>query len=378
VQTTHKIAGGDAEGYATYLTSDSGRGDYYIDPEDSEGEGAAGEWHGSPSVLASLGLSADRPVQRDQLVTLMNGQAPNDAREIRATGGNGTKVAGIDMTFSPPKDVSALWAACSGEHREQIERAHKDAVASAMGHVERDVELVRVREAGNLKWQTAQSLVAAKFTHNTSRLTADQEKGGVPDPQLHTHVVVLAAERKDGKFAAVDSRQVFLSARENGAWYRSVLARNLQALGLQIERGTGKDGRYFGIKGVPKDLAERWSARSGQIEKAAREFKANYGREPNARELGSLTTGTRGTKTTMALMNVDAAWRALAGEHGLTRDQAHGLFNAPEKTLGQDRSAGQTLAGQTLSFSRELVERVTEKSSIVSERDLHRTPTAST
>jgi ATP-dependent exoDNAse (exonuclease V) alpha subunit len=36
---------------------------------------------------------------------------------------------------------------------------------------------------------------------------------------------------------------------------------------------------------VPKELAERWSARTGQIEKAAREFKANYGREPNAREL---------------------------------------------------------------------------------------------
>ena len=368
MQTTHKIAGGDAEGYATYLTADGGRGDYYIDPQDEEGEGAAGEWHGSPSVLASLGLSADRPVGRDQLVALMNGQAPNDAREIRATGGNGTKVAGIDMTFSPPKDVSALWAASSGEHREQIERAHKGAVASAMAHVERDVELVRVREAGELKWQRAQSLVAAKFTHNTSRLTADQQKGGVPDPQLHTHVVVLAAERQDGKFAAVDSRQVFLSARENGAWYRSVLAQNLQALGLQIERQTGKDGRYFGIKGVPKELAERWSARTGQIEKAAREFKANYGREPNARELGSLTTGTRGTKTTMAPMNVDAAWKAVAGEHGFTRDQAHSLFGAPEKTLGEGRSAG-----QTPDLARELVERVTAKSSTVSERELYAT-----
>jgi conjugative relaxase-like TrwC/TraI family protein len=368
VQTTHKIAGKDAGGYANYLTSQSDRGDYYVDPEDSEGKGAAGEWHGSPSVLASLGLSADHPVGRDQLLALMNGQAPNDAREIRATGGNGTKVAGIDMTFSPPKDVSALWAASSGEHREQIERAHKDAVASAMGHVERDVEVVRVREAGVLQWQTANSLVAAKFTHNTSRLTANQEKGGVPDPQLHTHVVVLASERKDGKFAAVDSRQVFLSARENGAWYRSVLAQNLQGLGLQIERGTGKDGRYFGIKGVPKELADRWSARTGEIQKAAREFKANYGREPNARELGSLTTGTRGTKSTMAPERVDAAWSAMAAERGLSREHAHGLLSAPEKTVGQERSETQKQG-----FSRELIQRVTQKSSMVSERELYAT-----
>ena len=185
-----------------------------------------------PDVLASLGLAPDATVQRDQLLALMNGQAPNDRREIRASGGDGTRVAGIDMSFSPPKDVSALWAASGPEHRESIERAHKDAVASAMGHLERDVELVRVREAGNLKWQEANSVVAAKFLHNTSRLTATQEKEGVPDPQLHTHVVVLAAERKDGKFAAVDSRQVFLSARETGAWYRSVLAQNLQGAGL--------------------------------------------------------------------------------------------------------------------------------------------------
>ncbi|MGA9284088.1 MAG: MobF family relaxase [Solirubrobacteraceae bacterium] len=367
MQTTHKIVGGDAEGYATYLTSDSERGDYYIDPQDEDGEGAAGEWHGSPKVLASLGITTHRPVQRDQLVSLMSGQAPSDGREIRQTGGNGTKVAGVDMTFSAPKDVSALWAASGAEHRQQIEQAHKDAVASAMGHVERDVELVRVREQGNLKWQSANSVVAAKFTHNTSRLTASQEKGGVPDPQLHTHVVVLAAERKDGKFAAVDSRQVFLSARENGAWYRSVLAQNLQAQGLQIERGTGKDSRYFGIKGVPKELADRWSARTGEIQKAAREFKANYGREPNARELGSLTTGTRGTKSTMSPGNVDTAWQATAGEHGLSREQAHGLFNGSEQTLSPDQTAGEsTLAGR-------LVERVTEKSSMVSERELYAT-----
>jgi conjugative relaxase-like TrwC/TraI family protein len=368
MQTTHKIAGGDAETYATYLTSISERGDYYIDPQDEDGEGAAGEWHGSPSVLASLGIAPDQPVQRDQLVALMSGQAPSDGREIRASGGNGTKVAGVDMTFSAPKDLSALWAASGPERREQIERAHKDAVASAMGHVQRDVELVRVREQGNLRWQSANSIVAAKFTHNTSRLTSSQEKGGVPDPQLHTHVVVLAAERKDGKFAAVDSRQVFLSARENGAWYRSVLARNLQALGLAIERATGKDGRYFGIRGVPKELADRWSARTGEIRKAAREFKASYGREPNARELGSLTRGTRGTKSTMSPGNVNAAWQATAGEHGMDRDQAHGLFKGPEQTPGHAQAAGQASV-----LASQLVERVTEKSSTVSERELYAT-----
>ncbi len=183
MQTTHKVQGSDADKYATYLTSTSERGDYYIDPADESGDGAAGEWHGNPTVLASLSLSPDMIVQRDQLLSLMNGQAPKNGREIRAVGGDGTRVAGIDMSFSPPKDVSALWAASSPDYRERIEAAHKDAVTSAMSHLERDVELVRVRESGELKWQTAKGVVAAKFMHNASRLTATQEKDGVPDPQ---------------------------------------------------------------------------------------------------------------------------------------------------------------------------------------------------
>jgi conjugative relaxase-like TrwC/TraI family protein len=359
MQSTHKIAGADAEGFATYLTSENGRGDYYIDGEDSQGDGARGVWHGSPGALGKLGLSADRPVQRDQLVALMNGQAPNDGREIRAVGGNGTRVAGIDLTYNAPKSVSALWAASSGEHRQAIERAHRDAVQSTLKHIERDVELVRTREAGQLKWSTANSLVAAQFMHTSSRLTRDQERGGVPDPHLHTHVVVLAAERKDGTFAAVDSRELFRSARVNGAWYRSQLAHNLRQAGLQIERGTGKDERYFELKGVPKELTERWSARTAQIEKAAKDFKARYGRDPKGREISSLTTSTRGTKTTMAPTNVDTAWKAVAAEHGLTREQTHSLFTTREQI--QQRAPD---------LAKEIAERVTANASMVSERDL--------
>ncbi len=365
MQSTHKIAGADAQGFADYLTSDSGRGDYYVPSEDDPGaeDRASGVWHGSPGSLGKLGLSADRPVQRDQLVSLMNGQAPNDGREIRAVGGNGTRVAGIDLTYNAPKSVSALWAASSGEHREAIERAHRDAVESTLKHIERDVELVRTREAGELKWSTANSLVAAQFMHTSSRLTRDQEKGGVPDPHLHTHAVVLAAERTDGTFAAVDSRELFRSARVNGAWYRSQLAHNLQNAGLQIERGTGRDGRYFEVKGVPKELVERWSSRTAQIEKAARAFKDRYGRDPKGREISALTTGTRGTKTSMAQTNVDQAWKALAAEHGLTREETHALFSAREQT--QER-----IPAPAPDLPKEIADRVTANASMVSERDL--------
>jgi conjugative relaxase-like TrwC/TraI family protein len=247
-------------------------------------------------LLAGLGLSADGPVEHDDLLDLMNGVSPVDGSELRQAGGNGTRVAGIDLTFSAPKSVSALWAVSGPEQREQIERAHSNAVASALERVERDVELVRSREGGELRWERAQSVLAAEFVHTSSRMTVDQERGGVPDPQLHSHVVVLGAERTDGRFAAVDSRELFRSARANGAWYRSELANQLGQMGLEVQGGTGRDGRYFELKGVPEQLSERWSARSKDIQQAAAKFRERYGRDPRAGELGSITVATRGRR----------------------------------------------------------------------------------
>jgi conjugative relaxase-like TrwC/TraI family protein len=145
VQTTHKIAGASAMGYATYLTSESDRGDYYI-PAGDEGEvgedgggvdGAQGRWHGSPELLVGLGLSQSEPVGKDQLSALMKGVSPVSGQELRRAGANGSRVAGIDLTFSAPKSVSALWAMSAPVQRERIERAHTRAVGSALERVER-------------------------------------------------------------------------------------------------------------------------------------------------------------------------------------------------------------------------------------------------
>jgi conjugative relaxase-like TrwC/TraI family protein len=187
MQTTHKISGSSAAGYAAYVTSPSDRGDYYT--RSSEGEPeimTPSRWHGSPSLHSRLGLLPDRPVQREELAALMHGVSPSDGHELRPAGGNGSRVAGIDMTFSAPKSVSALWAISSPYERARIEAAHTKAVAGAIARVDRDVELLRSRVEGELRWQRASRLLAAEFVHTSSRLTRDQERGGVPDPQLHS------------------------------------------------------------------------------------------------------------------------------------------------------------------------------------------------
>jgi conjugative relaxase-like TrwC/TraI family protein len=356
VQTTHKISGDQANRYAAYLTSTSARGDYYTGSEGEEQ--TSSRWHGPEEMLAALQLDRDGPVRAKELRALMEGISPADGAELRRVGGNGTRVAGIDLTFSAPKSVSALWAASSPYDRARIEAAHTKAVAGALARTEREVELVRTRRDGQLEWQKADRLLAAEFLHTASRLTREQERGGVPDPQLHSHVVVLGAERADGRFAAVDSRELFRSARANGAWYRAELAYHLQELGLEVRGRTGRDERYFELAGVPAALSERWSARASEIDQAARRFRTRYGRDPRAAELGSLTVATRGGKASTATVDVDASWRAVAEEYGLTREALGRIYSARDRE--RDLSA---LAG-------ELLRDVVKERAVVSERDL--------
>jgi conjugative relaxase-like TrwC/TraI family protein len=360
MQTTHKIPGDSAVTYTQYLTSTASRGDYYTrDGGDKRDRPVPSRWHGSQQTLSALGLSSERPVQRGDLRAVMKGRSPRDGEPLRPAGSDGSRTAGVELMFAPPKTVSALWATADPYRRAQIEAAHRNAVASALRRTEREVTLVRRKTKGVVRFEKAKSLLAAEFVHTSSRLPQDQDTGGVPDPQLHSHVVVFAAERKDGKLAAVESKQLYKSARENGAWYRAELAQNLQSLGLQIERRTGKNERYFEVSGVPEELAGHWSSRSEDVDRAARVFRQRYGREPQAGELGSLTTSTRGSKSAADRADVNDAWRAIGEEHGLTRRDAEELFN--------DRNIDNQ---PKVDLAKELLSEVTRERSMITEREL--------
>ncbi len=137
----------------------------------------------------------------------MQGFSPLSGEPLRPAGSDGTRVAGVELMFAPPKSVSALWATSGPYRRAQIEAAHRRAVASALARTEREVALVRRKSGGVVRFERAKSLLAAEFVHTSSRLAQDQEAGGIPDPQLHSHLIVFAAERTDGKLAAIESRQ---------------------------------------------------------------------------------------------------------------------------------------------------------------------------
>jgi conjugative relaxase-like TrwC/TraI family protein len=94
-----------------------------------------------------------------------------------------TWVAGYDLTFSPVKSVSTLWAVADPHLAAQIERAHQAAVHDALTFIERHALFTRQGRNGVLQ-VNVRGLVATAFTHRDSR-AAKPSIPAMPEP-THT------------------------------------------------------------------------------------------------------------------------------------------------------------------------------------------------
>ena len=298
----HKIAGIDACGYSSYLASRDGacrRGDYYLGREGQQAE-APGMWHGRGATEVGL----DGEVSRDTLLRTWEGKDPTTGDIVVRRSASGDHVAAVDCTFSAPKSVSVAWALADEPTRTAIEVAQDRAVITALEHIEATVPLVRRRVDGEIRHEVAGGLLAARFRHHTSRLSADQQaRREAPDPQLHDHVAIANMALRDpsapsasGRWAAIDSRELYRVAAEAGAVYRAELAAGLQALGYPVVR----DGRYMEVAVISASLREAFSARAAEVEAAVAGFVAEHGRRPRDDELKDLVVRSRHAKAAEA------------------------------------------------------------------------------
>lgn len=285
---------------------------------------APGRWLADHETLTRLGVQTGEPVEGADFIALMDGRHPGTGRWLRPEGAGG----GIDVTFSAPKSVSTVWALGDPWQREQIEAAHSRAVESTVRYLRDQVPVVRRRYDGQVVEEHAKDVIAAEYRHTTARGVSGVR---APDPQLHSHVVISGAVREDERIVAVASRPIFRSARELGAFYRSALAEELAGEGYEIERGTGKDGRYFEIAGVPRGLIEEFSGRSREVARAAERFRARYGRAPERGELRNLALENRRTKELTTRADLQRVWSETGRRHDFGPDEAVRLIDAPER-----------------------------------------------
>ncbi len=357
-----KITQRAAGGYAEYLKGKaraSELGDYYL--KDGERVEAPGRWAGGAHLF---GLDPNVPVTSEQLRTLMDVGRPDTGGELRRVGASGEAVAALDATFSAPKSVSAVWALGSPELRGRIEAAHEIAIGRALDYAVRQVPMLRQRlDANTVVHANAVGVVATSWRHTTARAVADQ----VPDPQLHSHVLLHAAHRRDGRLVAIDSRTWLQHQREVGAAYRTELARELATLGFAVERGTGRGERYFELAGVPQPLLDRWSSRHHQVQAAIRDRLSATERDLRAviaeggpaaddaherlelllangqlapAEERLMGTITRAGKVAVTAADLDAEWQRTARGIGITPERVEVLRRQQRQPLtpaGSDR-----------------------------------------
>ena len=364
--TAASIGAGQAAGYSAYLESRTvapSRGDYYLSPAGEPTE-APGIWHMLDGTRQTLGLEVGEAVRAERLVALMEGRHPVSGEFIRRAGADGRRAGGIDLTFSAPKSVSAVWALGSEDQRAGVELAHGRAVSRALEHLRREVPVVR-EGAGGQVVSTAGDVLAAEFRHTTAR---GVQGGGAPDPQLHSHVVVTGVVRQDGQFAAVASRPLFRAARELGAFYRGALAQELRQQGYEVVAGTGRDGRYFEVAGISENLRDALSGRSREVWLAAERFRARYGRAPERDELRNVKLENRKAKTPQNRPELQATWDERAAGQHVDRADVEALRSAEPGGVQRAERAGwqerveRSLTAQGATFSeRELRASVLEQ-----------------
>ncbi|WP_186526348.1 MobF family relaxase [Leekyejoonella antrihumi] len=221
-----------------------------------------------------------------------HGRDATGARELageiaKNTRAKTTAVAGYDLTFSPVKSVSTLWAVAGPPLAARIELAHHGAVSDALAFIEDHA--LYTREGGNgVRQVDVQGLVATAFTHRDSR---------AGDPDLHTHVAVAnKVATLAGKWLSIDGRVLFKAMVSASEVYNTALERRLiDTLGVRFaERptdtpNTGDPGGTTSrpvreIVGVNPQLNARWSARRAAINTRRAQlavcFQADHGRPP--------------------------------------------------------------------------------------------------
>ena len=213
-----------------------------------------------------------------------HGREPADARELAATIAKHSRsktnaVAGYDLTFSPVKSVSVLWAISDQKTAAVIERAHQAAIKDALNFIESKALFTRQGTNG-VRQVDVRGLIATAFTHRDSR---------AGDPDLHTHVAVAnKVQTLDGKWLAIDGRPLHKAVVSASETYNTALERHLvDALGVRFEERPNEDARKRPVReivGVDPELNRRFSKRRASVEDRrkvlAAAFQATHGRPP--------------------------------------------------------------------------------------------------
>jgi conjugative relaxase-like TrwC/TraI family protein len=281
--------------------------DYYVGGE------APGRWVASSDTM--IGLAGK--VSPDDLRAVLAGHDPASGTRL----GQPHKVPGFDLTFRAPKSVSVLFGLGEPDTARQVRDAHDRAVESALEFAERHKVWSR-RGRGGVTQVRGEGLVAAAFRHRTSR-------NG--DPHLHTHVLVPnMVLGEDGKWATLDARWLYTSAKTIGYLYEAQLRHNL-TVALGVEWGEVRNG-IADIEHVPVDVLKAFSTRRAEIEER---MAIRNQHSPRAAMIAALDT-RRKKEADPGVVQLREHWMERAAEMGFDPARLRDAIGRTEPTPIED------------------------------------------
>lgn len=247
------------------------------------------------SIAANVRARIRTALGRD-MFTEKHARPPADERELsgfiaRHSRAATTAVAGYDLTFTPVKSVSALWAIAPTPIAQTIEQCHHQAVAETLQFLEEHSAFSRMGAHGVAQVNTT-GLIAAAFDHRDSR---------AGDPNLHTHLVIsnkVQAIGADGigRWLALDGTPLHHATVAASELYNTRIEAMLVAkMGVRFAETTTKPGKrpVRELVGMRAELIEKYSSRSAAIDhrvgQLAKQFQVAHGREPTMVEMLALT-----------------------------------------------------------------------------------------
>jgi hypothetical protein len=267
-------------------------------PLDRAGKGMDAEALVGPRrrLLTALGVKAGQEPSDAEMANIRSGKSAKGFdinrseyhRQIHATK---PPLGFVDLTFSFDKTGSVAFALAPSEaERAIILGVHQNAVADAMAFVEKHIGWITSGANGKDGTEPAR-MAWMSFQHYTARPAVDiamTDADGVayterrdvptqkPDPQLHSHVTVLASllGQDSGRIGSLDLDRLDGFIHQAGAVYQARVAHHATQAGIEVAHGPHGEARF---KAIPDDIRDLFSKRSIEAEDAARRLAEKEG-----------------------------------------------------------------------------------------------------
>lgn len=281
--------------------------DYYHEGKDDYYRSESVEPEFIGSGLGMYGLDGDISVEQFEALNM---------------GTNGHQRKAKDLTLSPPKSVSLMFAA--GDEKQSLDalEAHRQAVRETIDYIERSgMVLTRTRDGETVHNTEARGLVVASFEHATNRNQ---------DPNLHSHCLIAnACTAGEGEHPVnLNFREIYRNQKHLSQVYDSALINAFNEKGYEIRA----KGKSFEFADVTDEQIAAFSTRREDIEKALKAKGLSY-EFATDEERQYACFATRRKKVSANKAEMVREWKERADKVNLNFEATRPLNNSPTKKL---------------------------------------------